>query len=246
MKLLRRTTSEGERGFTLAELMVVVVIVGILMAIAIPIFNKQRETAMYKQSVAMARYFIDGMEIALQEGVDDYDSSVNYVGTYAAIPGGPAAGVRVEYTIVYAPSNPNAAPSNLATQNPRMAAALNEAGLITADGQWLSGKIDDPDANTWIHAEFYAPGCTTTWPAGRCKFTGYQICVYDGRLFKWSDFDRNSNGWPDWYEGASLGLTPTQVAAEQARYVNAWNGRAAVAQSWRGGIQPRGTQCAGH
>ena len=43
MKLLQR--AKNQKGFTLVELMVVVVIIGILVAIAVPVYNKTQENA---------------------------------------------------------------------------------------------------------------------------------------------------------------------------------------------------------
>jgi len=51
MKALRKMR-RGEKGFTLIEIMIVVLIIGILLAIAVPNFIKARETSRAKSCIA--------------------------------------------------------------------------------------------------------------------------------------------------------------------------------------------------
>jgi prepilin-type N-terminal cleavage/methylation domain-containing protein len=62
--MLRKLHKE-EKGFTLVELMIVVVILGILVAIAVPIFNKVTGDAEYRAMQANART-IEGVLVQIQ------------------------------------------------------------------------------------------------------------------------------------------------------------------------------------
>lgn len=68
MKGLFKKLRENKKGFTLAELLVVVAIVGVLVAISIPIFSSQLEKAREATDVA-------NMRAAKAEAVADYLSA---------------------------------------------------------------------------------------------------------------------------------------------------------------------------
>ena len=112
MKLFRK-----QEGFTLVELMVVVLIIGILVAIAIPVFNSAKRNAQVKSCFANQRT-IDGALVSYQAeyGVFPADGtamadllSTNYLKKAPVHPGSVAA-----YTVLNNEVNgcPGAAPND--------------------------------------------------------------------------------------------------------------------------------------
>lgn len=76
--------NKSKKGFTLVEIMIVVVIIGLLAAMAIPAFNKVREQSREKAIINNLRQVASaGQQYLLEEGDDtvEYDS---LEGTYFA------------------------------------------------------------------------------------------------------------------------------------------------------------------
>ncbi len=75
MQKLMKRLHKNEKGFTLVELMVVVVIIGILVAIAVPIYNSVQDNAKNSAHSANIRT-IEGA-IMLYQAANDGDNPAN-------------------------------------------------------------------------------------------------------------------------------------------------------------------------
>ncbi len=119
MKLFRK-----EEGFTLVELMVVVLIIGILVAIAIPVFNSAKKNAQTKSCFANQRT-IDG-------------ACNSYQAEFGVFPTGDVAGL---VTANYLPKNPTH-PGDTATYG-LTADGSSCTGCPTASGDTAHGNYKD-------------------------------------------------------------------------------------------------------
>ena len=77
---------KNKKGFTLAELLIVVVIIAVLVAISIPIFNNQMKKARLAVNQANARAAFSAAEVAYLDYVSEHGSVSEYNSKYHTVP----------------------------------------------------------------------------------------------------------------------------------------------------------------
>ena len=90
--------AKNQKGFTLVELMVVVVIIGILVAIAVPIYNNVTTNAKTKACASNVRIIEGAIQMAKSNGVADA-SIDNTLLTGAYVTTWPVCPFAVAYTV---------------------------------------------------------------------------------------------------------------------------------------------------
>lgn len=79
VRRIREADAAGDRGFTLMEVLVVVVIIGILAGIAVPVYMNYRKGAENRSAEADLRSAINAVEQYYTENSNVYPPSVNMV-----------------------------------------------------------------------------------------------------------------------------------------------------------------------
>ena len=102
LRKLRAERADGDRGFTMIELLVVVVIIGVLVAIAIPLYLNYRKGAENKSAASDLRGGISAVEQYYTENGNVYPATT--VGTAGANMVFGGAGI-VSQTISVSPGN---------------------------------------------------------------------------------------------------------------------------------------------
>jgi len=145
--------NKKQQGFTLIELMIVVAIIGILAAIAIPQYQNFTNRAAFKSITSLIAPYKLGVEFCAQENGGTLTACVpGYTGSLGGIPAAPAAAVTVG-------------------GNNTLASLTVVAGVITA----TTGATDfgQATATTYILTPA-ASGTSVVWDAttGNCAARG--------------------------------------------------------------------------
>ena len=133
----------NERGFTLVELLMVVTILGVLAAIAVPSFAGQRQDAYDADAKAAVRTAQGAIEELSTEGMDGYDvTRAQVIATAPSLADGPAIAVVASRTAYAVTATAGGEGHSFAIQRASLGAPAERTcapagrGSCPADGTW--------------------------------------------------------------------------------------------------------------
>lgn len=152
----RRRRSEGEQGFTLIELMVVVLIIAILIAIAIPTFLGARSRAQDRAAQSSLRNSLTAAK-TLYTDAEDYTTA-----TAAAL-------VAVEPSLTFSNSTASTGQTNVYVETPNDHEIYLSAYSKSGQCFWVYDNTQGPGTKfTKVSGN-----CSTTLPATPANWTGW-------------------------------------------------------------------------
>jgi len=138
-----------QKGFTLIELMIVVAIIGILAAVAIPAYSNYTKKAKFTEVVQATQAIKTGVEVCVQ----DFGDLTNCNGGSNGIPDNVATGNATKYVDTITTL------AGIITATPKVT-----GGILAADTYVLTPTVG-PTGITWA----VSGGCTTASGGAICK-----------------------------------------------------------------------------